>query len=83
MSIATTTNHNLILDGKYTHYYLHQRPGGTKVYRATPGSPTVEVPLPAFRYSLTSESPRCGHGVSEFERDFRQVMTQQSGEFDR
>ena len=82
MSIAITTNNNLMIDGKFTHYYLHQRPDGTKVYSARPGSPTVAIPLPALRYSLTSESPACGHGASEFERDFKQAVSKLSGDFE-
>mgnify|MGYP003150385811 CR=1 FL=1 len=56
-----------------TGFLVRQEETGTKVYSLERGERRY-LELPRNRYSLSSESPDCGYGYSQFENDFLSII---------
>jgi hypothetical protein len=65
------------VNGNSTKFNVVQRPWGTSLFQdngKTAKPRYTEVDLPQERYSLTSDNPACGFGMSDFKADFLNIL---------
>ena len=72
-SINIFVNGEITISHRHTGFFVKQEKDGTKVYVLVGGKRRY-LKLPHTQYSLASDSPACGHGYAQFEKDFLSII---------